>query len=51
MENLRLFDLLPRYAEKFNKPDMLAAKVNGKWVKHSSIEVTEMANLISYGLL
>jgi long-chain acyl-CoA synthetase len=30
---------------------MLAAKVNGKWVKHSSIEVTEMANLISYGLL
>lgn len=51
METLRLFDLLPRYAEKFNKPDMLAAKVNGKWVKHSSSEVTEMANLISYGLL
>ncbi|MDZ4666692.1 MAG: long-chain fatty acid--CoA ligase [bacterium] len=51
METLRLFDLLPRFAEKFNKPDMLAAKVNGKWVKHSSSEVTEMANLISYGLL
>jgi long-chain acyl-CoA synthetase len=51
METLRLFDLLPRYAEKFNKPDMLAAKVNGKWVKHSSHDVTEMANLISYGLL
>lgn len=51
METLRLFDLLPRYAEKFNKPDMLAAKVNGKWVRHSSSEVTEMANLISYGLL
>jgi long-chain acyl-CoA synthetase len=50
MQTLRLFDLLPRYAEKFNKPDMLASKVDGKWVTYSSMQVTEMANWVSYGL-
>jgi long-subunit acyl-CoA synthetase (AMP-forming) len=50
METLRLFDLLPRYAQKFNKPDMLVSKVNGKWVSHSSEEVSSTANFISYGL-
>lgn len=50
MQTLRLFDLLPRYAEKFNKPDMLASKVEGKWVTYSSLQVTEMANWVSYGL-
>ncbi|MBC7383967.1 MAG: long-chain fatty acid--CoA ligase [Bacteroidia bacterium] len=50
MEPTRLFDLLPRYAKKYNKPDMLAIKVNGEWKKYSSDEVTEDANLISYAL-
>ena len=50
MQTLRLFDLLPRYAQKFNKPDMLACKIDGKWVTYSSEQVSEMANLISYGL-
>jgi long-chain acyl-CoA synthetase len=50
MQTLRLFDLLPRYAQKFNKPDMLASKIDGKWVTYSSEQVSEMANLISYGL-
>lgn len=50
METLRLFDLLPRYSKLYNKPDMLAAKVDGKWKPYSSDEVSNLANLISYGL-
>lgn len=50
MEPTRLFDLLPRYAKQYNKPDMLAAKENGVWKTYSSDEVTEDANLISYAL-
>jgi long-chain acyl-CoA synthetase len=50
MEATRLFDLLPRYSKLYNKPDMLAAKENGKWVTYSSDEVMEDANLISYAL-
>jgi long-chain acyl-CoA synthetase len=50
METSRLFDLLPRYSRLYNKPDMLAAKVDGKWVTYSSDEVVEDANLISYAL-
>lgn len=50
METSRLFDLLPRYSKLYNKPDMLAAKVDGKWVTYSSDEVMEDASLISYAL-
>lgn len=50
METYRLFDLLHRYSRLYNKPDMLAAKVDGKWVTYSSDEVVEDANLISYAL-
>ncbi|MCU0422710.1 MAG: long-chain fatty acid--CoA ligase [Bacteroidia bacterium] len=50
MEPTRLFDLLPRYQQLYNKPDMLAYKVNGEWRKFSAQEVVDDANLISYAL-
>jgi long-chain acyl-CoA synthetase len=51
MENFRLFDLLKRYEEKFQKDDALGAKENGKWVTYSTKQYIEFANNISYGLL
>ena len=41
MEPTRLFDLLPRYAKLFNKPDMLAYKINNEWKTFSADEVLE----------
>ena len=52
MKVTRTFDLLDRYATEFaNKKDALAAKVNGLWVKHTSIDYIDNSNYISYGLL
>jgi long-chain acyl-CoA synthetase len=48
MEPTRLFDLLPRYAQLYNKPDMLAYKIGGKWRTFSADEVVDDANLLSY---
>lgn len=48
MEPTRLFDLLPRYAQRYNKPDMLAYKISGKWITFSADEVLDDANLLSY---
>lgn len=50
MEPTRLFDLLPRYARLYNKPDMLSYKVDGRWKSFSADEVLDDANLISYAL-
>ncbi|MES2691308.1 MAG: long-chain fatty acid--CoA ligase [Bacteroidota bacterium] len=50
MEPTRLFDLLPRYAKLYNKPDMLSYKVNGQWKSFSADEVLDDANLVSYAL-
>lgn len=50
MEPTRLFDLLPRYAKLYNKPDMLSYKINGQWKSFSADEVLDDANLISYAL-
>lgn len=50
MEPTRLFDLLPRYAKLYNKPDMLSYKVNGNWQSFSADEVLDDANLVSYAL-
>lgn len=50
MEPTRLFDLLPRYAKLYNKPDMLSYKVNGEWKNFSADEVLDDANLVSYAL-
>ncbi len=51
MEITRTFDLLERYKNQFNKPDVFAYKKNGEWVKISSRQYIEEAHLISYGLL
>jgi long-chain acyl-CoA synthetase len=50
MEPTRLFDLLPRYARLYNKPDMLSFKIDGKWKSFSADEVVDDANLVSYAL-
>ncbi|KAF0197066.1 MAG: AMP-forming long-chain acyl-CoA synthetase [Bacteroidetes bacterium] len=53
MENVtRLFDLLPRYEQKFRpKDDVVAGKENGEWVKYSIGKYREAADAISYALL
>ena len=38
MENLKIFELDRRYAELYDKDDMLAGKQNGKWRKYSCSE-------------
>ncbi len=52
MEVTRIFDLLPRYEEKFKpKDDVVAAKINKKWKKYSIKEFRENVDNISYGLM
>ncbi|HEY6162904.1 MAG TPA: AMP-binding protein, partial [Bacteroidia bacterium] len=50
-EPTRIFDLLTRLKEKFDKPDILAEKKNGQWVKYSTSDFVYNVNLLSYGLL
>lgn len=47
----RVFDILPQLLEKYNKPNALAAKENGKWVTYSTQQFVDSANYLSYGLL
>lgn len=52
MEILRTFDLLERFIEKYpEKDDVLAGKENKQWIKYSSKDYAEIANMVSYGLL
>jgi len=51
MEVTRIFDLLDRYAELYNKDDVLAGKKNGEWIKYSADDYIHNSNCISYGLL
>ncbi|MCW3082159.1 long-chain fatty acid--CoA ligase [Segetibacter sp.] len=51
MELKRLFDCLDYQLSKFPKADMLAAKVDGSWQRHSTREVQETVNALSAGLL
>ena len=52
MQVTRTFDLLPRYKARFRpKDDVLAGKVDGKWIKYSIDDYIETANNISYALL
>jgi long-chain acyl-CoA synthetase len=46
----RIFDILPQLLEKYNKPDALGAKENGKWVTWSTQEFVDTVNHLSYGL-
>jgi long-chain acyl-CoA synthetase len=51
MEVTRIFDLLDRYAERYQKEDVLAGKKNGEWIKFSAEDYIQNSNYISYGLL
>ncbi len=51
MEITRIFDLLDRYAEKYEKADALAGKNNGDWIKYSSRNYIKLSNYFSYFLL
>ena len=51
MEVTRIFDLLDRYAERYQKDDVLAGKKDGKWVKYSADDYIKNSNYFSYGLL
>ncbi len=46
----RIFDILPQLLEKYNKPNALALKENGKWKLYSSQEFIDNVNHLSYGL-
>ncbi len=48
----RLFDLVPRYIEKYGYKDCLfAGKVDRQWVKYDGKKFYEITNSISHGLL
>ena len=48
----RLFDLVPRFIEKYGYKDCLfAGKVDRQWVKYNGQKFYEMTNSISHGLL
>ena len=51
METTRIFDLLKRYEQNFDKPDALVSKKNGEWTPVSSKEYIEQSHLFAYGLL
>lgn len=46
----RIFDILPQLLEKYNKPNALGAKENGKWRTYSTQEFVDYVNHLSYGL-
>jgi long-chain acyl-CoA synthetase len=50
MNITRVFDILPQLLEKYNKPNALVAKENGKWVPYSTQHFIDTVNNLSYGL-
>lgn len=47
----RLFDCLDHQLQHFPRPDMLAAKEKGQWVKYSTQQVADTVNRLSAGLM
>ncbi|MBY0425520.1 MAG: long-chain fatty acid--CoA ligase [Cytophagales bacterium] len=47
----RVFDLLDHQVEKYNKPDTISAKVNGKWIHFSTNEYRQLSRNVSLGLI
>ncbi len=47
----RLFDVIAFQLEKYPKEDMLAGKVDGKWIKYSTQEVADVTLQLASGLL
>ncbi len=51
MEVTRVFDILPQLLSKYNKPNALVAKENGKWKFYSTQDFVDYSTHLSYGLL
>jgi len=51
MENLKIFELDRRYADLYDKNDMLAGKIDGKWKKYSCSEYIQTSDALGHGLL
>jgi len=51
MKNLKIYELDRRYAELYDKDDMLAGKIDGKWKKYSCSEYIQTSDALAYGLL
>jgi long-chain acyl-CoA synthetase len=51
MEVTRIFDILERYKQKFDKSDALGGKKDGIWETYSVDEYVKYSNKVSYGLL
>ncbi|RLD29016.1 MAG: long-chain fatty acid--CoA ligase [Bacteroidetes bacterium] len=51
MTPTRIFDLLERFLKKFPGQDVLAEKIEGKWVFYTSEQYHEIAHNFAYGLL
>ena len=51
MEITRVFDILELYKTTYKKEDVLSAKENKQWKKHSSDDLINNVNSVSYGLL
>jgi len=50
-EPKRLFDCIQYHLERTPIEDMLAAKENGKWRKYSTVEISDIVNRLSAGLM
>ena len=51
MNPTRLFDLLELCVKPLNKPDVLATKQSGEWVKYAGCDFCELVDELSKGLL
>nr|HML83604.1 AMP-binding protein [Bacteroidales bacterium] len=51
MEVTRTFDLLERYSRQFVKPDVLAGKKDGEWIRYSSNDYQDYAMNFACGLV
>jgi long-chain acyl-CoA synthetase len=51
MEITRVFDILELYKTQYKKEDVLSAKENKQWKHHSSTDLINNVNWVSYGLL
>ncbi|MCS6968986.1 MAG: long-chain fatty acid--CoA ligase [Cytophagales bacterium] len=51
MEPRRAFDLLYYQRQHYPKPDAIAGKQNGQWIKYSTEDVIHISSWISLGLL
>ncbi len=52
MEITRTFDILENYRTEFrDKPDALACKEGGKWIKYSARDYADISDSVSFGLL